>query len=226
MAYASSHPLPSTSFGPERASLEKSLNVSDSERLGSLLAGALLLGYGVFKRSIPYAALGGYLAYRGQSGRCRLYDALGVNSRDKAGSLREFTRSVTVNRPRKELFQFLRSRPPAGNDLHLASEREDELLCWSSAKGDRLKTQYAIELEDMTRTGGTLVRARVSHLPDGGSPAAVWSKLAKTFTAGRVERDLRDAKQLLETGEIASTKGQSSGPSLRRRLTNPLWRTT
>lgn len=115
MAYASSHPLPSTSFGPERASLEKSQNVSDSERLGSLLAGALLLGFGIFKRSIPYAPLGGYLAYRGQSGRCPLYDALGVNSREEyAGSSTEFTRSVTVNRPRRELFRFLRSRPPVG----------------------------------------------------------------------------------------------------------------
>jgi hypothetical protein len=35
--------------------------------------------------------------------------------------------------------------------------------------------------------------------------------------------DLRRLKQLLEAGEIATTKGQPSGRSARRKLGEPVW---
>jgi uncharacterized membrane protein len=226
MAIASSHLLPAgTRFGPEAPSFDDRQNISDLERLGSLVAGALLLGYGLSRRSAPFTALGGYLAYRGQSGRCRLYEALGVQSRaDTDGFPTTFTRSVTVNKPRKEVYEFFRENPPAGNELDLTGEWEDELLFWSSAKGTRFETQYAVELEEASGHGGTVVRAWISYVaPNGGG---VLSTLAKPFSAKRVERDLRQVKQLLECGEIATTLGQPAGPSFRRWLTNPLWRTS
>jgi hypothetical protein len=111
-----------------------------------------------------------------------------------------------------------------GNELELTGEWEDELLFWCTPKGLRFETQYAIELEDVARHGGTVVRAWVSYVAPNGGGAL--STLAKPFSARRVERDLREIKQLLECGEIATTVGQPSGPSLRRWLTNPLWRTT
>jgi uncharacterized membrane protein len=228
MAIASTHPLPSGSrFGPEAPWFADRQNISDFERLGSLCAGALLLGYGILKRSVPCAALGGYLAYRGQTGRCRLYAALGVESRsDTDGFPTTFTRSVWVNRPRKDVYSFFLSGPTVGSQLELTGKREDELLFWSSAKETRLETQYAIELEDSPRDGGTVVRAWVSYMAPGGKSGVVLGALAKPFTAKRVERDLREIKQFLEAGEIATTKGQPAGRSLKRRLTNPLWGTT
>ena len=82
MAIASTHPLPSgIRFGPESPFFEDRQNLSDRERLGSWVAGVLLLGYGLVRRSLACAALGGYLAYRGQSGRCRVYESLGLDSR-------------------------------------------------------------------------------------------------------------------------------------------------
>ncbi|HJS73067.1 MAG TPA: YgaP-like transmembrane domain [Vicinamibacteria bacterium] len=226
MAIATTHPLPSgTRFGPEAPSLADHQNVSDLERIGSLVAGVLLLGYGLTRRSVPCTALGGYLTYRAQSGRCRLYEALGVHSRtDTDGFPTTFTRSMTVNRPRKEVYEFFLSNSPVGEELDLAGAWEDELLFWSSPKGIRLETQYAIELEEAPLHGATVVRAWVSYVaPHGGGALSV---LVKPFTARRVERDLREVKQLLECGEIATTVGQPSGASLRRWLTNPLWRTS
>jgi uncharacterized membrane protein len=216
-----------TRFGPELPYFEDHQNLSDRERLGSLIAGALLLGLGLVKRSVAFTALGGYLAYRGQSGRCRLYESLGLDSReDGDGFPTTFTRSVAVNRPREEVYRFFQSTAPPESDLNLTGEWEDELLFWSSAKGSRLETQYAIELEDMPRGGGTVVRAWVSYVAPNGGGGGSFPRLRKPFSTRRVERELREIKQILETGEIASTKGQSSGPSVRRRLTNPLWGTS
>ncbi|MGH9335757.1 MAG: YgaP-like transmembrane domain, partial [Vicinamibacteria bacterium] len=99
-------------------------NVSDSERRGSLAAGALLLGYGLIRRSIPFTTLGAYLAYRGQTGRCRIYESLGVDSRaGAAGLLTTFTKAVTVNRPRAEVYRFFRDlEDPLGTLRHLHRE--------------------------------------------------------------------------------------------------------
>ena len=167
--------LSGSRFGPQRPSFADRQNVSDFERLGSLFAGAALLGYGILRRSVPWAALGGYLSYRGQSGRCRLYAALGVDSRGDADGFRTmFMRSVLVNRPRKEVYAFFLSGPPVGSELELVGRREDELLFWSSAKGTWLETQYAVELEEMPGDGGTVVRAWVSYVAPGGRLAGPW----------------------------------------------------
>jgi len=108
MAIASTHPLPSgTRFGPESPFFEDRSNLSDRERLGSWIAGVLLLGYGLVRRSVPCAALGGYLAYRGHSGRCRLFESLGLDSRGGASIPRPSSRTASVSRkPRKATRSF------------------------------------------------------------------------------------------------------------------------
>ena len=57
-------------------------NVGQSERTLSLVAGGALalMALGRAPGAVLLAGLGGYLAYRGLSGRCPLYGALGVNT--------------------------------------------------------------------------------------------------------------------------------------------------
>lgn len=58
-------------------------NVSEPERWLSVIAGSALAAYGLKKRSIGglgLAALGGMFVWRGATGRCPLYGALGVNT--------------------------------------------------------------------------------------------------------------------------------------------------
>ena len=53
-----------------------SINVHETERLVSLVAGSFLLGFGLGKRSIGgtvLAALGASALYRGATGHCPLY---------------------------------------------------------------------------------------------------------------------------------------------------------
>lgn len=85
-------------------------NVRFSERMVSLLAGSLLI-VDAFERkrfSFSKAAAGGFLLYRGISGYCPFIKWMGdirVSSSPKNINIRT---SITVNRPRHEVYAFWR----------------------------------------------------------------------------------------------------------------------
>jgi uncharacterized membrane protein len=59
------------------------VNVGSTERAFSTLGGAALAGFGLARGDIVglcLAALGGSLVYRGMTGHCSAYTALGVNT--------------------------------------------------------------------------------------------------------------------------------------------------
>lgn len=75
-------PVPASN--PSQSSL-RSVNVGGTERALSALAGGSLLAYGLSRRSLPgllTAIVGGGLVYRGMTGHCSVYDALGVSTAD------------------------------------------------------------------------------------------------------------------------------------------------
>jgi uncharacterized membrane protein len=62
---------------------QQETNVGDSERAVSVAAGAILALLGVSRRSLPgalIAAVGGGLIYRGVTGHCPAYSAMGVDT--------------------------------------------------------------------------------------------------------------------------------------------------
>lgn len=61
----------------------KTVNVGRVERVLSLIGGGMLAIRGMRRRSLPGKALavaGGYLMYRGKTGHCSLYEAMGVST--------------------------------------------------------------------------------------------------------------------------------------------------
>jgi len=71
-------------------------NVGNPERWVSVVAGSALAAYGLTRRSIPglfVAALGGAIAWRGATGRCPLYQTLGIST---AGNVDDDERHVSV----------------------------------------------------------------------------------------------------------------------------------
>lgn len=65
----------------QRFGNEQQINVGDYERFGSLLVGGALAAYGISRSPGLVAALvGGALIYRGLSGHCSLYQAIGANT--------------------------------------------------------------------------------------------------------------------------------------------------
>ena len=100
------------------------VNVGQPERWASALGGGALALYGLTRGTLGGVALalaGGALVYRGVSGHCNLYEAMGVSSAEegvswrspvvsvKGGSGVKVEKSITINRSPEELFRFWRA---------------------------------------------------------------------------------------------------------------------
>ncbi|MFZ5997573.1 MAG: SRPBCC family protein [Nitrospirota bacterium] len=91
----------------------REMNVEARERWISMISGSLLALYGMTnhsRRGRAMALAGSYLVYRGKTGYCPVYHALGIHA---AGiGLRErikIEESITVDRPREEVYRFWRN---------------------------------------------------------------------------------------------------------------------
>lgn len=98
------------------------VNVGQTERWASALAGGALAIYGLTRRNwggVVLALVGGTLIYRGSTGYCHMYDMLGVNTAGTetdnplvsvpAGKGIKVEKSVTINRSPEELYRFWRN---------------------------------------------------------------------------------------------------------------------
>ena len=90
-----------------------SKNVGDRERMLSAAAGMALGAAGLYRRDIPglfIAVLGGSLIYRGASGRCSAYSALGINTANPADAAQKDRMHVAVSylvhKPAYQLYAF------------------------------------------------------------------------------------------------------------------------
>jgi uncharacterized membrane protein len=92
-------------------------NVGETERWLSLAGGAVLGLYGLSRRSpggLALAAVGGALVYRGATGHCGFYQALGRTTAERRGPATavaagrgvKVEQSFTINRPAAELYRF------------------------------------------------------------------------------------------------------------------------
>jgi uncharacterized membrane protein len=95
-------------------------NINDPERWVSVIAGSALAAYGLKMRSIPgivISALGGMLVWRGATGHCMVYEALGVSSNtDEHGQVSvpyghgvRVEKAVTINAPVANVYAFWRN---------------------------------------------------------------------------------------------------------------------
>lgn len=92
------------------------INVGDTERIWSAAGGALIATYGLRRGSFSgllLATLGGFMVYRGASGYCPMNQALGRNTAgpnagNGAVDSIEIVKSLTINKPRKEVYAYWR----------------------------------------------------------------------------------------------------------------------
>jgi uncharacterized membrane protein len=78
-----------------------------------------------------------------------------------------------------------------------------------------------VQFEPAPGGKGTEVQVLMEYEPPAGVAGAALAKLFGEEPAQQVEGDLRRFKQLVETGEIPTTRGQSHGPrTLKARLLN------
>ncbi|WP_278983870.1 SRPBCC family protein [Sphingobium yanoikuyae] len=142
-------------------------------------------------------------------------------------------RSVTINRPRNELYAYWRDfaklpnfmdnvervdviddttshwvvKAPGGKtvewDAVITEERPDEMIAWASTEGADVPNSGRIDFRD-AGDRGTFVTATILYDPPAGFIGKVIAKMFQREPAIQARRDLRRFKQLMETGEIAT----------------------
>ena len=159
-------------------------------------------------------------------------DAPETTARDPGGDRKLIGRSVTINRPRAELFSFYRDfgnlatfmenveridvlddkrshwvvKAPAGThvewDARVTHEIQDEEISWQSEEGADVPNSGNVSFTD-AGDRGTVVKATIAWEPPGGTVGKIIAKMFQREPLIQAARDLRRFKQLMETGEIA-----------------------
>ena len=143
-------------------------------------------------------------------------------------------KTVTINRPRQEIYDFWRDvsnlprvmdnvvsverlderrsrwtvKAPAGGTVEWTStiteDRPGESIAWASEEGADVPNSGRIEFRDAPGGRGSWVSATILYDPPAGIIGKVIAKMFQREPAIQARRDLRRLKQLMETGEIAT----------------------
>ena len=183
-----------------------------------------------------------YLSSSGAAGSARadpLPASEGVPGKGRASIV---GRTVTIRRPRSELYaawrdfkrlpQFMenvreveiiddrRSRwtiaGPAGVDVQIVAriveEKQDELIAWESEKGASVRCSGRIVFRDAPDRRGTEVEATISYDPPGGQIGRLVAKALQREPKIQARRELKRFKQLMEAGEVATAHPGRAAP--------------
>ena len=151
-------------------------------------------------------------------------------------------RAVMINRPRQALYDYwrdFRNLPsfmenvkaveildgrrsqwtiagPAGADFDLVCEitedRPGERITWTSSEGSDVDHEGWVDFKDNPFGRGTEVRVFISYDPPAGVVGKVVAKVMQREPRVQARRELRRFKQLMETGEIATSKAPDAAP--------------
>lgn len=151
-------------------------------------------------------------------------------------------RTVTINRPRQELYEFWRDfrnlplfmeniervtvldalrshwvvRAPADSTVEwesvITEDVPGELIAWRSNDDASVPNTGRIEFRDSTNGRGTLVTALIAYDPPAGAVGKLFAKLFQREPRIQARQDLRRFKQLMETGEIATSEPPAAAP--------------
>ena len=105
------------------------------------------------------------------------------------------------------------ARGPAGMrvewDARIINEIDNKLIGWQSLEGSSISTAGSVNFRETPR--GTEVRVHLQYNPPAGRLGAAVAWLFGEEPNLQVREDLRRFKQLIETGEVPTTEGQSTG---------------
>jgi uncharacterized membrane protein len=106
------------------------------------------------------------------------------------------------------------AKGPAGVRVEWESEvthdKPNESIGWRTLPDSQVRHYGRVRFEPEKNGRGTLVHVEM-HYAAPGKLSAQLAKILGQDPKVRIKRDLRSLKQLLETGEIATTRGQPSG---------------
>lgn len=107
-------------------------------------------------------------------------------------------------------------RGPAGTkvewDAEIADDRPNEEIAWRSVEGADVNNSGRVRFERAPAGHGTFVKVHISYEPPAGKAGSLVARLLGKDPSQLIQGDLRRFKQVIETGEIATTEGQPTGP--------------
>jgi uncharacterized membrane protein len=107
------------------------------------------------------------------------------------------------------------AKAPFGREIswnaEITEDRENEYIAWRSLPGSIVGSTGSVHFVDAPNTLGTVVHVLMQYNPPGGSLGAVIARLFGEEPGQQLRSDLRNFKMMMETGEIATIEGQSSG---------------
>jgi uncharacterized membrane protein len=151
-------------------------------------------------------------------------------------------RSVTIDRPRDELYSFWRDftrlplfmhniksvsvidakrthwvvEAPAGRTVEWFStitvDEPGRLIAWRSEEGASVRNTGQVEFRDSPDGRGTVVTVTLAYDPPGGSLGKMIATLFQKEPKVQARQDLRRFKQLMETGEISTAAPPHAAP--------------
>jgi uncharacterized membrane protein len=192
-------------------------------------------------RGVLMALTGGGFAYHGIKGEKSLPtaigDAVGINKAIRV------EKSVTINKPVEELYNFWHNfehlprfmkhlesvtvleqrrshwiaKAPLGQrvewDAEIIKDEPNQLIAWASIEGADIDNSGFVRFQPASTERGTEVKIVMEYNPPGGNLGATLAKLFGEEPEQQIGDELHRFKQLMETGEIATTEGQPTGRS-------------
>ena len=165
-------------------------------------------------------------------------------SRARGGDAVHVRKSVTINRPRDEIYEFWRrlenlprfmshlesveetderrsrwrARGPAGKtvewDAEIVDDRPGELIAWRSLPGATVENSGKVRFVPAPGGRGTEVHVELRYSPPGGAAGAAVAKLLGEEPSVQTHDDLRRFKQVIETGDVVRSEGSTRGGTL------------
>jgi uncharacterized membrane protein len=93
----------------------------------------------------------------------------------------------------------------------ITADRPGEEIAWRTLDDSGAAHAGSVRFEPAPADRGTIVRVSLHYSPLGGALGAGLVKLLGHDPQSRIREDLRRLKQVMETGEIPTTRGQPSG---------------
>lgn len=221
----------------------KSTNVGRTERNASMIGGAALELWGLSKltqkRIVPGLAMlvaGGMFLYRGKTGHCDMYEAIGVSTAGTEDTGVTVEKVLTINKAPQEVYEFWRNLEnlpsfmrnlesvqitganrsrwtaagPGGVTVEWDAEMTEDIpgrrISWHSVEKADIPNEGTVEFQEAPGGRGTEVRVNITYHPPGGAAGKIAAKVAHAINAQQIEEDLKRLKQILETGETAKVE--------------------
>lgn len=219
------------------------VNVSKIERVLSGVAGAALVLQALSGRKARAvkAAAGAYMLYRAISGNCPLYTAIGKKRLPDPVRNINIRSTVTVNKPRQEVYAFwrkLENLPLFMHHLRSVEQRDEKTSHWV-AQFPGFPAIISWDAEIVKEEEGTLlgwnslpdsvldnagkvefrdagegeteIHAVISYRAPLGPAGESVARMFTPMFRNMLQDDLRNFRRFIETGELPTTEGQPSG---------------